>query len=314
MVDPRSQSLWVITSYFNPVGYRRRLENYRTFRRYLKVPLVAVELSFGEEFQLASGDADILVQLHSSAVLWQKERLLNVALKSLPDSCDKVAWLDCDIIFESDDWAERASRALDELALLHLFQERKELPMDFRPHTTEFSHATLKTQSLVYQLAIGEITTQEVSVPTPPLKGSTCGLAWASRRDILAEHGLYDACIVGGGDKAILCAALGVFDDFAQTREMNPQRTEHYLAWAKPYFNRVGGRVGSVPGRVFHLWHGDLNNRRLLERNRLFAQFDFDPSSDIALDENGCWRWSSNKTEMHAFIRHYFESRKEDGM
>ena len=91
MVDPRSQSLWAITCYFNSVGYRRRLENYHTFRQHLKVPLVTVELSFDNKFQLASGDADILVQVRSTAVLWQKERLLNLALKSLPSECEKVA-------------------------------------------------------------------------------------------------------------------------------------------------------------------------------------------------------------------------------
>ena len=48
MADPRSANLWAITCYFNPVGYRRRLENYRMFRQRLKVPLVAVELSFDE--------------------------------------------------------------------------------------------------------------------------------------------------------------------------------------------------------------------------------------------------------------------------
>jgi hypothetical protein len=31
--------LWVIASYFNPVGYRRRLANYRLFRERLIVPL-----------------------------------------------------------------------------------------------------------------------------------------------------------------------------------------------------------------------------------------------------------------------------------
>ena len=53
MADSRSGNLWAITCYFNPVGYRRRLENYRMFRQRLKVPLVAVELSFDEKFQLA---------------------------------------------------------------------------------------------------------------------------------------------------------------------------------------------------------------------------------------------------------------------
>ena len=85
MTDSVGTNLWSITCYFNPVGYRRWLENCRTFRQHLKVPLVAVELSFGEEFELAAGDAHILVQLRSSSVLWQKERLLDVALRSLPD-------------------------------------------------------------------------------------------------------------------------------------------------------------------------------------------------------------------------------------
>ena len=101
---------------------------------------------------------------------------------------------------------------------------------------------------------------------------------------------------------------------FAQALEMNARRTEHYLAWARPYFNRIQGRIGHIAGRVFHLWHGDLNNRRHQARHRPFAQFDFDPYTDIALDRNGCWHWNSEKPEMQAFVAHYFESRKEDGM
>jgi hypothetical protein len=42
--------------------------------------------------------------------------------------------------------------------------------------------------------------------------------------------------------------------------------------------------------------------------------FSFDPFTDIEMDHNGCWRWSSNKQEMHDYIRRYFESRKEDGV
>ena len=83
-----------------------------------------------------------------------------MALKSLPDRCDKVAWLDCDILFESDDWVERASRALDEFALVHLFHERNELPMDFTPDNPDSWRATLKAESVVYQLAAGEATSR----------------------------------------------------------------------------------------------------------------------------------------------------------
>ena len=313
MVDPRSANLWAITCYFNPVGYRRRLDNYRIFRQRLKVPLVAVELSFGEEFHLASGDADILVQLRSSSILWQKERLLNVALKSLPDRCDKVAWLDCDILFESDDWVERANRALDEFALLHLFRERNELPMDFTADNPGSWRANSRVP--VGGLPPGDRRTdcRGNCHARPAQETATSGLAWASRRDILEEFGLYDACIIGSGNKAVLSAALGVPEHFVQAIEMNHRRAEHYLAWARPYFNRIQGRVGYTPERIFHLWHGDLHDRRHQARHHPFAQFDFDPYTDIAVDQNGCWRWNSDKTDMHAFVRQYFESRKEDG-
>jgi len=313
MVDSPSGNLWAITSYFNPVGYRRRLENYRIFRQNLAVPLVTVELSFNGSFQLGPGDADILVQLHSGAVLWQKERLLNVALRSLPDSVDKVAWLDCDVVFESDDWAERACRALDEFALLHLFHERYEFPRDLALEHLDSWKADPTAQSAVYRVVVGEAAPEEVCVPGGVLKRSTTGLAWASRRDVIEQHGLYDACIVGNGDRAILSAALGKFDRFAQALEMNARREEHYLAWAKPYFNTTRGRVSYIQGRIFHLWHGDLNDRRHGERHRGFAQFDFDPFTDIAAGENGCWRWNSGKRKMHEFVRDYFKSRNEDG-
>ena len=116
--------LWAITSYFNPAGYKSRLANYRTFRKHSAAPLLAVELSFTGSFELQPGDADILVQLTEGDVLWQKERLLNIGLRHLPGPCDAVAWLDCDIIFAADDWAERARAALSTFSLVQLFSER----------------------------------------------------------------------------------------------------------------------------------------------------------------------------------------------
>jgi hypothetical protein len=65
-----SEGLWAITSYFNPVGYTRRLANYRLFRERLAVPLVTVELSFNGRFELREDDADILAQFHSTHVMW----------------------------------------------------------------------------------------------------------------------------------------------------------------------------------------------------------------------------------------------------
>jgi hypothetical protein len=44
-----------------------------------------------------------------------------------------------------------------------------------------------------------------------------------------------------------------------------------------------------------------------------FAEFDFDPSKDLVLDNNGAWRWSTSRPDLEAFARNYFAGRLEDG-
>jgi hypothetical protein len=68
------------------------------------------KLSFDGGFELTKDDADILIQISGGAVLWQKERLLNLAIKLVPLHVKSIAWLDCDVIFDRPDWAD--SRAL----------------------------------------------------------------------------------------------------------------------------------------------------------------------------------------------------------
>lgn len=83
--------LWAMTSYFNPIGYRRRHEDYLRFRSRLNAPLIAIELASHDRFELAEGDADILIQVRGGDVMWQKERLLNIALANRPAGCRFVA-------------------------------------------------------------------------------------------------------------------------------------------------------------------------------------------------------------------------------
>jgi hypothetical protein len=305
----QSSRLWGVTSYFNPMRYRRRLANFRAFRARLDVPLVAVELAYGPDFELTEGDADVLIRLRGRDVMWQKERLLNVALEALPGDCRKVAWLDCDVLFESSDWADRLDRLLDRHPLVQAFSRVAHLSPRWKPD--DGATAAQFTQSGVLAL-VAEVGVDALAsrIPTGP-GSSSKGLAWAARRELLAEHRLYDACIVGGGDMALAAAVLGRFD--VATRTMNGRQAEHYLRWAAPWHDTVSGHVGALDATVFHLWHGDVGNRRYRERHDGLAPHTFDPAVDIALDDTGAWRWSSDKPAMHEYVRTYFASRREDG-
>ncbi len=143
--------------------------------------------------------------------------------------------------------------------------------------------------------------------------GSASGCAWAARRKFLEEHQLYDACIIGGADGAMLRAAYGCHEELVRLHSMTGRRREHYCAWATKFSDSVGGKVAFVPGDIFHLWHGTQENRRYSERFDEFRRFDFDPFEDIAKDREGIWRWNSDKHGMHEYVRDYFASRREDG-
>jgi hypothetical protein len=309
----KRDALWAVTSYFNPAGYARRRANYRAFRKHLTVPLVAVELASDGRYELGADDADILVRLRDGDVMWQKERLLDVAIAHVPAACEGIAWLDCDIVFADADWAVRAHAALDRFALVHLFRERHDLDRAIDPDDPAFRASPPTSTSAIHKLAQGKASAADLFSSNAPLeRRSTVGLAWASRRDVLASHGLYDACVLGSGDRAVVCAALGEFEHGARALLMGAKRRAHYLAWAQAYHRLVDGRVGAIDGHVYHLWHGALERRQYASRHRRLEDCDFDPAHDIALGVDGAWRWSSDKPALHAGVRAYFDSRRED--
>src|SRR5215472_11190908 len=215
-------NFWAITSYFNPMRYRRRLENFRLFRQRLQIPLVAVELAYGPRFELKKDDADILIQLRSTAVMWQKERLLNLAVQALPASCRKVAWVDCDIFFESPNWPSVAESLLDRFVVIQLFRQVHNLGPRWAPGKDLYSETEYTRSSAAYVIASGVPAAACIGHQHDRRKG-TCapGFAWASRRELLDRHGFFDGCIVGGGDGAMASAAHHCLDELMQRHLMN---------------------------------------------------------------------------------------------
>jgi hypothetical protein len=310
--DGDASELWAITSYFNPAGWRRRRANYRVFRERLSVPLVTVELAYGPDFELSEGDAEILLQLRGRDVMWQKERLLNVALKALPAHCRKVVWMDCDVIFGSSDWPETVSRQLDRFMIVQPFRSVHHLP----PEWTELvpAAAAFTRESVASGIASGMSAAPMLNDICP--NGSlprTPGLTWAARRELLDKHDFYDLCIIGGGDRATAAAVYGCFDSVVNFHGMNSRQKERFLVWAEPFHETAGGAAGFVDGDIYHLWHGEILDRASVPRHGILTQFEFDPFVDIAIDGSGVWSWSTDKPQMHACVREYFASRREDG-
>ncbi len=329
---PLDSPLWAITAFFNPARYRRRWSNYQVFRQRLPIPLATVELTFDGAFELRSGDADLLVQLRNGDVLWQKERLLNLALAALPATCRSVVWVDCDIVFERTDWPAAVEQALDRFPLVQPYSRAAHLTASASISSgLRDDDVAGRQNALAFDVASGRpirdalrLTPAALAAMALPVASQEqywqrranfahSGFAWAAQRDLLNQFSIYDACVVGGGDICHASAAYGCFEELAAVRDMTDPERQRFFAWALPFHRAVGGAVGFVDGAVYHLWHGDLRDRKYAERHRRLRAFDFNPFQDIAHSSDGAWRWNSAKPALHQFVRDYFSSRKEDG-
>lgn len=301
--------LWVVTSYFNPGQYQTRYANYLLFREGLErigVPCLTVECAFGADPFALALDRNVL-QVRARDVMWQKERLLNLAIAHLPDSCTKVAWVDCDVLFENVNWVGEACVQLETYPIVQLFERAVRLPRGQTQNTGEgisfISYASMYRTS-----------------PHLPLTGSFVrhghtGFAWAARRDLLLSFGLYDTCILGSGDHMMAHAFCGDWDTTCARRilGLNTPHQRHYALWSRKIYNAVCARISYVPGTILHLWHGEKRDRYYVVRNRYLSQQGFDPVVDLRLSAGGVWEWNSEKVELHAFLEKYFYARNEDG-
>lgn len=300
-----------ITSYFNPEKSKRRFENYKAFVNDLNLFLITIELSTDEPyFELTEADADIYVPLVNSAVLWHKESLLNIALKYIPDHIEYVVWLDCDIIFENKHWASDLPFYLEKFNLVQLFSSLYDLRKDDSQlnknelSLTGYSIAYLNSTNTIYQSSLNPKSTVD-------MRSTLFGLAWGAKKSVLTTHGFYDAMIVGSGDRSMYCAAIGEYTIIKDSLRLNEKRFNHFLNWAIPFHESIRGKIGYLEGNLFHLWHGEINNRKYLERHIEFSELSFDPFSDIYKTPNGTWNWSNNTENYQVFLKNYFSQRQE---
>jgi hypothetical protein len=278
------------------------------FRRQLVVPLATVELSFDAPFTLGAGDADVLIQLRDGDVMWQKERLLNIGISRLPDDCDYVAWLDCDIVFSRDDWVSAATHELTRADMCQLYRSVYHLARDASSITHEASID--RYDSLGYASTSG-LPWSVASVTNGAGATFKRGHAWCARRELLAAHGLYDRNVIGGGDSLLAHAATGRAEEVIVRHGMTPAHADDYRRWAAPFHKAVSA-LSYIDGDVFHLWHGELQERQYRKRFEILSSHGYDPDADIALTPGGSWRWNSSKPEMHRMVREYFVQRDED--
>ncbi len=294
-------SLWAITTFFNPSGFTSLVNNHTLFASNLKrqgVNLLTVEVAFGSDPFYLEG----AVQVRSPDCMWLKERLINHAISTLPEDCDKFAWLDCDLILP-DNWAEQTSEKLDECEVAQLFKRVYHLP---KGHTSYQGEQNLSCEGIVSQKKRSKNWLDRRVDKDLPFAAP--GFAWAARRDALRE--IYDRDVVGSGDCILVDCMLGSWPLHGYDRKFTPRAKRHIDGWCND-FKKKNINVDYLPFDVFHLWHGNLRNRGYMRRHEITLAYDYDPEKDIKLSGQ-TFVWASDKPKMHQEIKGYFDTRLED--
>jgi hypothetical protein len=343
-----TDELWVVTSYFNPAGYQTKLDNYQRFAQPILaagIKMVTIECAFGSApFELLPSPE--VIQVRTDGVMWIKERLLNLAIAQLPPQAEKVAWVDCDILFADPAWAVNTAAALDRWQVVQPFTSVGRMQRGQMAYTGPERHGFAAQLQRRPESAL-----LRASAHGQP------GIAWAARRSLLQKHGLYDAAIMGGGDELFSHALGGGYNSrcvrgitgahnkrmpklvnralnrlaripwpkplarwyvkrsVMTTPILRPDQPffAHYLQWGMSLYYDVQGQVGSVPGMALHLWHGEMALRQYGSRDQVLKRNSFDPARDIRLTDQGTWEWATDKPQLHQDVIDYFFARQEDG-
>ncbi|HYD49672.1 MAG TPA: Nif11-like leader peptide family natural product precursor [Terriglobales bacterium] len=311
--------LWGLIAHYNPAGYANKLRNLDSCVRRARaqgLKLLIVELAFrNAPFEVPEDLCDRIVRRRTDSILWQKERLLNIGLRQLPASCDKVVWLDGDVLFENDNWVEETAVLLQTFMVVQPFDTACWLAPGEMRRTLEPNGGGQTRAMPGFAYVISGLGEHRELMPDYYRQGHT-GFAWAARRALMDKHGFHDVQILGGGDAIMAQAMYGIEDAFSKSHPLSQRypgaAARHIEKWSRQFHHDVGASVYFVPGRVLHLWHGDLADRNYIERHAILREHDFDPSADLRLDADECWAWASDKLQLQQQVATYFLARKEE--
>jgi len=307
-------TLCCISSYFNPIGWKSRYDNFCIFyERMLRqnVNLLIGEVALHDRgFQLQNivNEEHLAFQLCAPNILWHKESVLSLLLGHLPANCDKVCWIDADILVQNNDWVEQINNALNMYRVVQGFNWCGMLPhgvedvdrIGIHSFPTGFQDCH-KCYSYINGLLNNE----------PKYYSGQPGIMWAARRSVLERIGFYKHCVLGGADYLTARAMAYKHYDPKTCELFSKFNLATYFPWAQNCAEQVDFSINYVSNVVYHLYHGHIDDRGHNHRLQLLRELEFDPRIDINELENGLCNFTDIGERFMEPTKQFFIQRKE---
>jgi hypothetical protein len=228
-----------------------------------------IELSYTGDFYIDESERFIrLTGDRKSNMLWQKERLLNIALANISDEYTNIVWLDGDVIFSIDNIGDAITKALETHHVVQLFTEADMLESDGSIYKSSPSYGYMEPHG-------------------------HCGYAWAIRRDTLDSiGGFFDSHPFGSND-SVMAEVFSKHISRYRLDELSrlPGLSYKYYKYKQRVDAVIDGDIGFIDNKISHLYHGDYKKRKYLSRNDVLFKYGFDPVEEIRIDDDGLYEW-----------------------
>jgi hypothetical protein len=315
--------MWIVTPYFNFKNDERRFYNFIRFLKGLpeEAKLCLVELVLPNNKPVF--DTFKEVHLHVSvttdkAELWCKEALINIGIKSLPPSCDKVCWMDADVEIRRPDWYGDVARLLDTHPVVQphsnfVFMEEDETPDKVYPIERQHKSFALEANRRAESGWRGRPINFIHYHP---------GHAWAARIDFLKSiEYLFPFCILGHGDIVMCTGFSGHYPTMRHlwkskqgldvyTKKWGTELKKAASRWQANVEDKMRKKtIGVLKDTIlYHWYHGSNESRKYVERAELLK--DYDPYRDTRLNEDGMIEWTDEADiALKSKISKYFSDR-----
>lgn len=291
----------VILYHFNWCKFYTPTRNLHRFIRQMRIqeiPVYGIELSLDEKFETTGMNNWKHITVTKENICFQKEACINIVVNTLPDNITKIAWIDHDLMFANQRWYTDASEKLETFKVVHLFSEYT--------FTEKFGRKQDWSFSVVRSNALPR------KAPNPM---GARGCAWAARRELWNNGGLYPFCFLGGGDSLFVSVILNFFEtiDKHVVGLTHNEKFELFLQWKQKINNYIKPEdVSFINGEIIHEWHGDKDDRQY--KSRYDLMYNLDISKILSLDQNGLIRINDSSNTICDKILNYFQSRNEDGL
>lgn len=313
------EKLYIVTCVSNIMGWKTRIVLANSaISHWLNnnnVHIILVECAYGqgdsgfqmEHFRHTENLTYIQVRANSSA--WNKESLLNIGLKRVPEEAEFVASIDADIHFRCEDWVRRTISSLRYFPVVQMWETACDLGAD--------------NSVIAFQRSLGSLYAKgcQMNLPRPgfmpnwKFNGHDThghpGYAWAWRKSFLdMVGGFFDKGLCGGGDRHMALGIINVTDTILPT--LHDGYDEAVSEWSRKAYVESGGRLGYVPGTIEHAYHGDKKNRAYVDRWHILKELKFDPTKDVVYNEHGVIEFKRERADLEMALHNYFISRDED--